>query len=145
MIDVMLVLLIIFMIIVPTIQTSFKAIPPNGANLKPAPEEDDDQILGIDANGQYFLNRQPIHNDALGRMLDDIYSKRTKDKILFIKADKGLQYGKVLDALDVAEHNGVRKAAMVTDQAPGTISKIAADRINPSATDANSTGTGENP
>jgi biopolymer transport protein ExbD len=60
MIDVMLVLLIIFMLVVPAISAGFQAIPPQGVNLKPHPEEERDQVLGIDANGQYFLNKAPI-------------------------------------------------------------------------------------
>src|SRR3954451_20714214 len=95
MIDVMLVLLIIFMLVVPAINAGFQAIPPQGTNLKPHPEEDRDQVLGIDMNGQYFLNKKPIRNSDLGAMLNDIYSKRTEDKILFVKAHKDLDYGKV--------------------------------------------------
>ena len=69
MIDVMLVLLIIFMLVIPAINAGFVAVPPQGQNLKPHPEEDDDQVLGIDANGQYFLNKQPIPNATLGDRL----------------------------------------------------------------------------
>ena len=46
-----------------------------------------------------------------------------------MKAHKDLEYGKVLDALDVAAHNMVAMTAMITDQQPGTASLVAADRI----------------
>src|SRR6266498_2740655 len=108
MIDVMLVLLIIFMLVIPAIDAGFVAVPPVGQNLKPHPEEDDDQVLGIDANGQYFLNKKPIRNNELGSRLHDIFATRTADKILYVKAHKDLNYGKVLDALDIAAHNEVR-------------------------------------
>jgi biopolymer transport protein TolR len=134
MIDVMLVLLIIFMLVIPAITSGFQAIPPTGVNLKPHPEEDKDQVLGIDMNGQYFLNKKPIHNADLGKMLNDIYSKREEDKILYVKAHKDLEYGKVLDALDIAAHNLVTVTAMITDQQPGTQSLIATDRIGGLAT-----------
>jgi biopolymer transport protein ExbD len=131
MIDVMLVLLIIFMIIVPALQSGFKATPPSGSNLKPHPEEDDEQVLGIDETGQYFLNGKPIQNATLGPVLTDIYNKRTIDKVLYVKADKNLKYAKVVDALQVAAESGVRKSAMVTDQAPKTMSRIESDNITP--------------
>ena len=35
--------------------------------------------------------------------------------------------------MDIAAKAGVRKAAMVTDQIPGTLSKIPSDNINPAA------------
>ena len=129
MIDVMLVLLIIFMLVIPAINAGFVAIPPMGQNLKPHPEEDDDQVLGIDVNGQYYLNKKPIHNQDLGPQLNTIFTARTVDKILYIKADKNLDYGKVLDAMDVAAHNGVTVTAMITDQRPGTASTLAEDRF----------------
>ena len=129
MIDVMLVLLIIFMLVVPAISAGFQAIPPQGTNLKPHPEEERDQVLGIDANGQYFLNKQPIQNASLGQRLKTIYSAREEDKILYVKAHKDLEYSKVLDALDIAAHNDVNMAAMITDQKPGTVSMIQTDRI----------------
>ena len=129
MIDVMLVLLIIFMVIIPTLVSGVNAQPPAGQNLKPHPSQDQDQVLGIDNQGQYFLNRTAIPNASLAAALTDIYSRRSEDKILYVKADKDLNYGKILDALDVAAHSGVRMTAMVADQQPGTRSAIASDNI----------------
>lgn len=129
MIDVMLVLLIIFMLVVPAISAGFQAVPPQGVNLKPHPEEERDQVLGIDANNQYFLNKAPIANNTLGQRLKEIYDNRTEDKVLYVKAHKDLEYSKILDAMDIASHNGVSMAAMITDQQPGTKSSIVTDNI----------------
>jgi biopolymer transport protein TolR len=129
MIDVMLVLLIIFMLVVPAISAGFQAVPPQGVNLKPHPEEERDQVLGIDANNQYFLNKAPIPNNTLGQRLKEIYEARTEDKVLYVKAHKDLEYSKILDAMDIASHNGVSMAAMITDQQPGTKSSITTDNI----------------
>jgi len=129
MIDVMLVLLIIFMLVVPAISAGFQAIPPQGTNLKPHPEEERDQVLGIDADGQYFLNKKPIPNAQLPQLLNEIYTNREEDKLLYIKAHKDLEYGKVLDALDIAAHNKVAVTGMITDQRPGTVSLVQTDRL----------------
>ena len=129
MIDVMLVLLIIFMLVIPAINSGFAAVPPQGTNLKPHPEEERDQVLGIDRNGQYFLNKKPIPNPQLGALLKNIYANREEDKLLYVKADKDLEYGKVLDALDIAAHNDVSMTGMITDQRPGTVSLISSDRL----------------
>src|SRR5437868_8040954 len=96
MIDVMLVLLIIFMLVIPAITAGFQAIPPNGVNLKPHPEEDQDQVLGIDVNGQYYLNKKPIRNAELGERLKANFENRSEDRLLYVKAHKDLAYGKVL-------------------------------------------------
>src|SRR5512138_3345393 len=81
MIDVMLVLLIIFMIVVPAINAGFQAVPPQGVNLKSHPEDDADIVLGIDRNGQYFLDKKAIRNDELAERLKAIYDNRTEDKV----------------------------------------------------------------
>ncbi len=127
MIDVMLVLLIIFMVVTPLINAGFQAQPPVGINLKSHPEENEDQVLGIDAFGQYFLNKKQIPNASLPDQLKRIFDARTTDKILYLKADKNLDYSKVLDAIDIAAHNGVRVLGAISDQQPGTESTVAGD------------------
>jgi len=129
MIDVMLVLLIIFMLVIPAITAGFQAVPPTGVNLKPHPEEDQDQVLGIDAKGQYYLNKKAIPNAELGERLKAIFESREEDKLLYIKAHKDLEYGKVLDAMDIAAHNDVRVTGMITDQRPGTVSAVRDDNM----------------
>ena len=131
MIDVMLVLLIIFMLVIPAINAGFNAVPPQGQNLKPHPEEDADQVLGIDASGAYYLNKKPIKNEDLASLLKAIYEERTEDKILFLKAHNQLKYEKVIDALDIAAKNGVRVTGMITDQIPGSRSLIETDNLSP--------------
>jgi biopolymer transport protein TolR len=127
MIDVMLVLLIIFMLVVPAIAAGFAAVPPQGVNLKAHPGEDEDQVLGIDQNGQYYLNKKPIRNETLAEQIKRIYDARTVDKILYVKADRNLDYSKVLDAVDIVAKNGVRVTGMITDQQPGTESTVKGD------------------
>lgn len=136
MIDVMLVLLIIFMVVTPAITAGFTAIPPDGINLKAHPEEDLDQVLGIDQSGVYYVNKKPIdmftepgsnQDEKLLNILKAIYDKRTIDKILYIKAHKDLEYGKVLEAMDIASRAGVRVVGAVSDQRPGTVSTVEGD------------------
>jgi len=128
MIDVMLVLLIIFMVVTPALLAGFTATPPEGVNLKDHPEDEQlDQVLGIDRDGQYYLNKRAIKNEDLPRLLKTIYDNRVEDKILYLKADKNLEYSKVLDAIDLASKNGVRVVGMISDQRAGTVSTVAGD------------------
>jgi len=132
MIDVMLVLLIIFMVVTPALLAGFNAIPPEGQNLKDHPEdEENDQVLGIDKDGQYYLNKKPIKNETFADQVKRIYDARTVDKILYVKAHKELEYSKVLDALDLASKNGVRVVGMISDQKSGTTSTVAGDSKAP--------------
>lgn len=131
MIDIMLVLLIIFMVVAPALMAGFNATPPEGVNLKDHPEDEQtDQVLGIDRDGNYYLNKREIKNENLPRMLKEIFDARTEDKILYLKADKSLSYAKVLDAIDIASKNGVRMVGMISDQRQGTVSTVPGDTRN---------------
>ena len=119
MIDVMLVLLIIFMIVTPLLAAGFQATMPKGNHLDKDPEGDDEVILGIDQQGNFFLNMQPIAKEQLESQLQSIYAARTKDKILYFKADVNVKYGKVQEAVEIARHSGVRVLAAVTESKAG--------------------------
>ena len=127
MIDVMLVLLIIFMVVTPALLAGFNAQPPQGQNLKDHPEdEENDQVLGIDKDGNYYLNKKPISKTAIEAEIKRIYTNRD-DRVMYLKADKDLAYEKVVDATDMAAKNGVSVVAMISDQKPGTVSTVAGD------------------
>jgi biopolymer transport protein ExbD len=126
MIDVMLVLLIIFMVVTPAITSGFSAINPDGVNLKEHPEEDSDQVLGIDKFGNYYLNKVPVSPEALPGELTRIFENR-EDRVLYLKADRGLEYSRVLAAMDIASKNGVVVIGAITDQKPGTVSTVPGD------------------
>ncbi|SRR6266567_5014998 len=132
MIDVMLVLLIIFMVVTPMLLSGFTAEPPQAVNLKDHPEDSNlDQVLGIDKSGNYYLNKKQIQYEQIGPVLKQIYDARTEDKIMYLKADKGLAYSKVIDAMDIAMKSGVRMVGMISDQKPGTVSTVAGDTKEP--------------
>ncbi len=129
MIDVMLVLLIIFMITIPQLNAGFQATPPQGQNLKPHPEEDSDQVLGIDADGNYWFNKALIRQEDLEQLTKNIFTPDREDKILYVKAHKDLSYDKVLKALDLVAKGGVSVAALISEQTPGTESLVESDRL----------------
>ena len=126
-VDVMLVLLIIFMVVTPALMAGFNATPPQGQNLKDHPEdEENDQVLGIDKDGNYYLNKKPMSKTAIEAEIKRIYTNRD-DHVMYLKADRDLPYEKVVDATDIAAKNGVTVVAMISDQKPGTISSVAGD------------------
>lgn len=128
MIDVMLVILIIFMVVTPALLAGFDAQPPQGVNLKDHPTEETDQVLGIDANGQYYLNKKPIRYEDIEPAVAAIFKNQVRDEyVMYIKAHKDIPYEKVLDAMDLAAKNGVRVVGMISEQTPGTQSTVEGD------------------
>ncbi len=120
MIDVMLVLLIIFMIVTPVITGGFRATMPQANNIKDRPDEENDIILGIDQEGNYYLdqgdgNTARIPNDSLEPFLVQLYTDREKDRILYFRTDQDMAYGPIEDAIEIAKRAGVAMLASVTE------------------------------
>ena len=103
---------------------------PQGKNLTPAAEEEGDVVLGIDNKGDFFLNPGsgkigPVSNAAapdaqklseLQNALSAVFANRTKDKILYFKADQHLHYKRIEEALEIARKSGVRVLAAITEE-----------------------------
>lgn len=115
MIDIMLVLLIIFMIVTPLIAAGFKATLPKGDNLRPSPEQENEIVVGVDVEGNFFLNTHPIPDDQLEEQLRAMYAARTEDKIMYLKADQNLKYGRVQEAIEIGRRAGARMVATITE------------------------------
>jgi biopolymer transport protein ExbD len=120
MIDVMLVLLIIFMIVTPLLTAGFQATLPRSLNPEARPEGPEEIVLGIDNQGRFYLDlgqgAQAIADDALAGRLAGLYAARTKDKILFLKADRSIQFGRVQQAVEIARRSGVRVVGAIAEQ-----------------------------
>jgi biopolymer transport protein TolR len=127
--DVMLVLLIIFMITAPLIASGFEAQMPDGINLIKAVEDPADVVLGMDREGNFYINTAPVPKDQVTAKLREIYTtSHTQDHILFLKAHKDLKMAKVQEAIKLARDAGVAVIAAVTDQRPMTTSTVSTER-----------------
>ena len=116
MIDVMLVLLIIFMVVVPVI--ALQVDLPVATNSDSRPEEPDEIVLIIDRNGVLSLEvaGHPAPGIAVGEQLTALYHGRTRDRILYLKADSTLPFGVIDKAMAAARDAGVRVVSAVTER-----------------------------
>jgi biopolymer transport protein TolR len=112
-IDIMLVLLIIFMVAAPLLATGVavdlpqtKAGPLN-INQKPI-------SIAINDQGQLFLMDAPIANDDLIPKLQDV-AKDGLDERIYLRADKGIVYGRVAEVMASLAAAGYKKVALVTE------------------------------
>jgi biopolymer transport protein ExbD len=107
MIDVLMVLLIIFMIIVPS---SRKAIDVQLPDPNPAPQVSTPTsqiVLTVHPGGQFEINKEAATAATLASRLKQIYDPRP-DKIIFIKGDPTVTYQEIIRAMDVARGAGVK-------------------------------------
>jgi biopolymer transport protein ExbD len=118
MVDVMLVLLIIFMVVTPALVAGFQVELPQGEHLKSRGEREGRVELGIDAEGNYYLNKRPIARDDALELLTAEFESRPGDRVLYVKAHRGLKYQEILDAMTLARQAGARVVAAVTQKRP---------------------------
>lgn len=112
-VDVMLVLLIIFMVAAPL---SIGGISINLPSSKARSSKVEEQrvILSINKKGDFYLDKLQIPKANLEEKLKAIYDYR-KEKDLYIRADKAVAYGSVIDAMSAAKIAGVDKISMLTE------------------------------
>ena len=107
MIDVLMVLLIIFMVIVPTSRKAIDVQLPD-PNPQPSSAPNTAQIvLSVHPGGQFEINKEPATAATLASRLKQIYDPRP-DKIIFIKGDPNVTYQDIIKAMDVARGAGVK-------------------------------------
>ena len=116
MIDVMLVLLIIFMVVTPTLMSGVIAEPPVGEHLQARPVSEDDHTLAIDIHGALYLDKRPISGADLRAALSALYPAREQHRVLYIRAHRELPFGRVDETIDVARARGVAVVGLVTEQ-----------------------------
>jgi biopolymer transport protein TolR len=112
MIDVLLVLLIIFMVIQPTLQKGIEVqVPP--VEERPADTSAPDQItLEIRAGPDYLINGIPVAPNELRATIRSIFADRPR-KVLFVKGAEEILYGDVVRAVDAARGAGIDVVGLV--------------------------------
>ena len=112
-VDVMLVLLIIFMVTAPMLNSGVDLDLPQ-AEAEAVPDDEGKLVLSIDRKGQPFLGNVAVPWAELEVKLST-NAKVKADSELYIEADKNLPYGTVLQVMAVAKKAGVRKLLMIAE------------------------------
>jgi len=112
--DVLLVLLIIFMVVTPLVQQGVDVQLPTAMNTIDMPENPD-IVLYIKADGSLFVNEEPTTEDTLQLMLEDAMMTAS-DKKLYLKADQNLEYGTIVDIVDILKEAGVELIGIIADK-----------------------------
>ena len=115
-VDVMLVLLIIFMVAAPLLTVGVPLELPK-TKADPLPTEQEEPLtINIDAAGAIFIQANPVDRTTLLPQLTAIASQRDSKKI-FLRADRTLDYGIVMEVMGDLNAGGFRSIGLVTDQA----------------------------
>jgi len=117
MVDVMLVLLIIFMVTAPLLVTGVPIDLPD-SKAKALQADDVPIQVSIDAGGRVFIDQQQVADAGLTAKLAAIRGARPDDARVYVRADAGLDYGRVMALVGEVSAAGFRKVALVSDSRP---------------------------
>src|SRR3954469_2966209 len=114
-VDVMLVLLIIFMIAAPMLHQGVEGALPR-ANAQNLPlRVQDPLVISIDRNGRVYLRESAVETEELVSRVKTQIAARGDDTV-FLKGDRDVPYGKVIEVLDLLHQGGIVHVGMVTER-----------------------------
>lgn len=115
-VDVMLVLLIIFMVAAPMMTQGVDVALPE-VKAESLPQDDEVPfVVSVDKAGKVFINEFEVEPDRLNAKLLAIFKQKPTEKV-FLRADKSVPYGTVMDVMAQIRGAGIEKLGMITDPA----------------------------
>ena len=112
-VDVMLVLLIVFMITAPLLTVGVTVDLPR-ATSSPLPGQDEPLSVSVGPDGQVYLQDSPLAVEQLGPRLRAI-SERNPEARVFVRGDRVIDYGRVMQVVGAIHAAGFSKVALVTE------------------------------
>ena len=110
-IDVMLVLLIIFMVAAPLATVDLNVELP-ASTVEPQPRPDKPVFVTVKPDLSVAVGEDVIARDALATALDAA-TKGKKDERIFLRADKAVSYGELMEIMNALRNAGYLKVALV--------------------------------
>ena len=112
-IDIVLVLLIIFMVLTPSMLKHLDATVPKKADETVAPPAEQPILVEYTAKRELTVNGEPVQPEQLAESLDRRL-RFDRQKVVFFKAEDEAPYGEVVRLMDIARGSGAKSLAVVT-------------------------------
>jgi biopolymer transport protein TolR len=119
MIDVMLVLLIIFLVVGPTLENGFHAAPPDARFSNRHPDAEGEAVIGLDTQGRLYFNKVRTDSAALRQQLVARFRERPEDRVVFLRADQALPYEELEATMALASGAGAQVVGLVSSEPRG--------------------------
>ena len=120
-VDVMLVLLVVFMVTAPLLTVGVPVDLPQ-TQAPPINEPKEPTVITVNKEGELFIQDSSVPMDGLVEKLQAI-TNNNPDAVLYVRGDKDINYGKVLEVMSLISNAGFHKVSLVAEapkgQAPG--------------------------
>jgi biopolymer transport protein ExbD len=111
--DVLLVLLIIFMVVTPLVQKGVDVRLPTALNSISMPDNPE-VMLAIRRDGTMYVNQDQATMENLLSLLEEAFLTASEKK-LYLKADQEIEYGKIVDIIDIVKEAGIEIVGIITE------------------------------
>lgn len=112
--DVLLVLLIIFMVVTPFLQKGVDVRLPTALNTISMPDNPE-VVLAIKRDGSIYVNNDQATEENLQTMLEEAFLM-VSEKKLYLRADQELEYGKIVDIIEIIHSAGLEIVGIITEK-----------------------------
>jgi len=112
-VDVMLVLLIIFMVTAPRLEQGVKVDLPQ-VTAAALPQVSEELVISVTRDRRVYLNRYAVPLSELEPKLEQILARRA-NKDVYLRADKDVAYGFVVQVMAEVKKAGIASLGMVTE------------------------------
>lgn len=121
-VDVMLVLLIIFMVAAPLMTVGVPVDLPK-TNASALNQETEPLTISVNAEGRIFIQESEVPMEGLVERLRAILAEQpagAPERRIFVRGDKGINYGRVMEVMGTVSAAGFTKVALLAEQPSGT-------------------------
>lgn len=115
-VDVMLVLLVIFMVTAPILQQGVAVDLPE-ARAGSLADREEQLVVSVTSDGSLYLNDEEVSAAELDARLQSVAAQRPDGQV-FVRADKSVPYGEVVEVMAAIKDAGIRRVGMVTQIPP---------------------------
>jgi biopolymer transport protein TolR len=123
MVDIMLVLLIIFMVVTPLLQSGVSVALPkdmNNPEVDKAIIKESSVVISITADNQYYIGKDRVETIDLGdKITKSMENKKPEERIVYIKSDVAANYGSVVEVINTVRQAGIDQIGLVADKKKG--------------------------
>ena len=120
-VDVMLVLLVVFMVTAPLLTVGVPVDLPQ-TQAPPINEPKEPTVITVNKEGEIYIQDSTVPIDSLVAKLQAITGSNP-DAVLYVRGDKDIGYGKILEVMSLISNAGFHKVSLVAEapkgQAPG--------------------------
>ena len=122
-VDVMLVLLVVFMVAAPLLTVGVPVDLPQ-TQAPPITEPKEPLVITINGEGRIFIQETEVPTESLVSRLQAITANNS-DAPLYVRGDKAINYGRVVEVMSLVSAAGFRKVSLVAEAPKGTPAKSA--------------------